>query len=161
MSSHKVQRDASARNHHACEVGGLEEVEGRWWEQGRRLRDLRGASGDGSRLAAVRVGVGRVARHERVHRPPSPRWTPAESVGMWVHDAAAREVGGERRAQRLVLQWAALAKWPGGRHGAGGASRRVVLDGRPRRQVSGGRRRWERMADGWETRLTGRARDCA
>jgi hypothetical protein len=76
ISSCKVERDGSARNH-AYEVGGLEEVEGRRWEQGRRFRDFRGASGDGSRLAAVRVGVGRVVRHERVHQLPFPRWTPS------------------------------------------------------------------------------------
>lgn len=63
----KVQRDGSARNH-AYEVGGLEEVEGRRWEQDRRFGHLRRAAGDGSRLAAVGVGVGRVARHEGVHR---------------------------------------------------------------------------------------------
>jgi hypothetical protein len=51
------------------EVWGLEEVEGRGREQRGRFRRHRGGFARGSRRSiAVGVGVGRVVRHERIHR---------------------------------------------------------------------------------------------
>uniref|UniRef100_A0A0A9GBK7 Uncharacterized protein n=1 Tax=Arundo donax TaxID=35708 RepID=A0A0A9GBK7_ARUDO len=72
------------------EVRGLKEIEGWRREQGRSFRKLRGAGGDGHRLADVGVRVRRVIRHKGVHlrlarsRARCSRWTPrpqAESVG--------------------------------------------------------------------------------